>query len=407
MSQVRIFQISSEVNIGSVGRIAEQIGEQIQAQGWISKIAYGREGGHSSSELYKIGSTTDVYQHILWTRLTDRHGFASRASTRKLLKEIDTFNPHLIQLQHIHGYYIHIEELINYLVKKNIPVVWTFHDCWSFTGHCAHYEYNKCEKWKKHCHTCPKISEYPKSWWIDASEKNFNQKKNLFNQFKKLTIVPVSQWLGQETKQSFLQNHNIEVIQNGIDLDTFKPYPTNSTRLSYGWGNKFIILGVASPWSVRKGFKYFIELSHIIPSDYQIVLVGLDKNQIQHLPTNITGIGRTNNLKDLAEIYSAADVFFNPTLEDTFPTTNLEALACGTPVVTFRTGGSPEAISPETGFVIEKEDLQAAMTAFEIIKKTDREKNKIRCRERAEEKFNKKKNFARYIHLYKKILNLD
>jgi len=404
---LKILQISSEVNVGSVGKIAEQLGEEIIKQGWESYIAYGRDGLPSLSNTFKIGDSFDKIKHGIYTRITDRHGFASAKATKSLLKKIESINPDIIHLHHLHGYYINIEILFKYLSKKNIPIVWTFHDCWSFTGHCAHYEFIGCEKWLTQCEKCPQKSEYPKSSFIDNSFRNYINKKKLFNSIKNLTIIPVSKWLGEETAKSFLKNHSIKVIQNGIDLNKFKISDEKTIiniKRSLNIREEFVILGVANPWSVKKGLDFFVALSERLSSEYKIVMVGLSKKQLKNLPKKIIGLERTKNVQQLSELYAAADAFLNPTLEDTFPTTNLESLACGTPVITFESGGSSESVNDHTGFVVEKGDIEGLCSALEEIKKNGKEYYSEKCRSRADLLFDKEKNFHNYINLYKELL---
>lgn len=401
---MKILQISSELNVGSVGRIAEQIGEAIINNGGISYIAYGRESRKSSSISYKIGSRFDIYIHVLYTRLTDKHGFSSKRATKKLVEKIREINPDIIHLHHMHGYFINIEILFNFLAKENYPVVWTFHDCWSFTGHAAYYEKFDYDDWENGIFKDPLTKEYPKSF-IDNSKWNYFKKKELFSSIKDMTIVPVSNWLAQETKLSFLRKKDITVIHNGIDLTIFSPITYNLTTKTYPLNQKkFIILGVANPWSKRKGLDYFIKLSELLDDSFQIILIGLSKKQIDNLPSQILGIKKTNNIQQLAEYYSFADVFVNPTLEDTFPTTNLEALACGTPVITFLTGGSPEALSPRTGIIVEKGNLEKLKEAILEVQKLGKTFFSKNCRERAEKLFDKNITFLKYIELYNNIL---
>lgn len=401
---VKIFQISSEVNSGSVGRIAEQIGEAVLNEGWQSYIAYARDHQPSSSKLIKIGNKFDLINHVIYTRLTDRHGFASKHATTNLINEIKKINPDLVQLQHLHGYFINIKMLCEYLSKANIPVVWTFHDCWAFTGHCAYYDFANCQKWQKQCCNCPQIQEYPKSF-IDRSFNNFNDKKQLFNSISNLTIVPVSNWLGDEIRKSFLKTKNIEVIHNGINLKIFYPRSEiNWIIEKYQLKDKFIILGVANPWSDRKGLKYFIELSKILSIEKQIVLIGLTKRQISKLPNNIIGVERTESADELAEFYSISDVFLNPTLEEALGMTNIEALACGTPVITFKSGGSPETIDNDTGLVVSKGNIQELKNAIEIVQQNSKNFYTNKCISRVHNLFNKELNFVKYIDLYKKLL---
>lgn len=401
---VKVFQISSELNVGSVGRIAEQIGEAVLANGWKSYIAYARESFQSSSISYKIGSKKDIYYHVIYTRLTDRHGFASKNATNKLIKKIKEVNPDIIHLQHMHGYFINIQILFDFLKDTNLPVVWTFHDCWSFTGHCAYYEFIDCNKWKTQCEKCPQLNEYPKSIWMDNSKKNYLEKKKLFTSVDNITIVPVSNWLEGEVKKSFLKNYHVKTIHNGIDIQQFV-YRENDFKHRYNIENKFLILGVASPWDKRKGLKYFIELSKILSDDYKIVLVGLSKKQVEALPANIIGFERTKDVNELAQLYSAADVFLNPTLEEALGLTNIEAQACGTPVITFNSGGSPETIDETTGIVVEKGDINGVIRAIEKIRVNGKIFYSEHCRKRVESLFDKNNKFKEYIRLYESILN--
>ncbi|MEC5171974.1 glycosyltransferase [Chryseobacterium nepalense] len=401
---MKIVQISSEVNIGSVGRIAEQIGENILNEGWESFIAYGRENLPSKSSVFPIGNKLDVLQHVLLTRLTDKHGFGSVKATANLIDKIQQINPDIIHLQHLHGYYINIEHLFQFLKQSRAKIVWTFHDCWSFTGHCAYYDLVGCDKWKSQCFECPQLKEYPQSLYIDRSKKNFLDKKRLFTSLDHMTIVPVSNWLEGEVRKSFLKDYTIQTIHNGIDIGQFT-YTENTIKKDYKIEDKFLILGVANPWDKRKGLKYFIELSKKLSDDYKILLVGLTQKQIKKLPQNIIGLERTKNVKELSSLYSAADVFVNPTLEDTFPTTNLESQSCGTPVITFKTGGSPEALDQNTGIVVEKGNTDKLIEAIEEVKKNTKSYYSENCRKRVAHNFDKKNAFKNYIELYKKLVN--
>lgn len=403
---MKLLQISIEVNSGSVGRIAEQIGQKAIESGWDSYIAYARNNLPSKSQTIKIGTLYDVYKHGVLTRITDKHGFYSTHATKQLIKQIDEIKPDIIHLHHLHGYYINIEVLFNYLAKVRTPVVWTFHDCWSFTGHCAYFDYIGCNKWETGCFECPQKTEYPASFLLDRSKKNYKDKKLLFNSVKNLTIVPVSYWLGDLVKHSYLKGYPVKVIQNGIDIELFKPAQNiKEIKKRLNINNKFIILGVASPWSKRKGFQDFVRLSHYTTDNEIIILVGLSKKQIKNLPNNIIGIERTENVQQLADLYSIADVFVNPTYEDTFPTTNLESLSCGTPIVTYKTGGSVESVSEETGFVVEKGDINGVLDAIKNIKHKNKENLMLNCRKRAVDKYNKQNKFAEYIELYNNVLD--
>ncbi len=389
------------VNSGSTGRIAEEIGQMAMNNGWKSYIAYGRNKRPSKSELIKIGTDHDMILHGLKTRILDLHGFGSRKATKELVEKIKQIKPDIIHLHNIHGYYLNIEILFNFLAKANIPVVWTLHDCWSFTGHCTHFEFAGCEKWKTQCNSCPQKKEYPASLLFDNSKQNYTRKKELFNSVKNLNIVAVSEWLAEKLQGSFLRNSPRLVIKNGIDLEVFKSQPDSKLKEKYKLQNKFIILGVASTWTVRKGFDDFIKLSKELNDDFRIVLLGVNKNQLKQLPSKIIGIERTENTMQMAELYSIADIYINPTYEDTFPTTNLEAIACDTPVITYKTGGSVESITSETGFVVEQGDIR---TISDILRNLKSTKSKFKCRSVATNKYNKEKSFLKYLNLYGRIL---
>lgn len=396
---MKVLQINSVCGIGSTGRIATDIHKILKANGHQSYIAYGRYEARDCDSVIKIGNKLDNYIHVAKTRLFDKHGFGSYRSTKELISKIESLNPDVIHLHNIHGYYLNIELLFRYLKKANKPVFWTLHDCWPFTGHCSHFDYIKCDKWKTQCFKCPQIQSYPSSILIDNSKKNYNSKKNIFTGIKKMSIITPSKWMAELVKQSFLGEYPIEVINNGIDLSVFKPTESRFREI-HNLRDKFIILGVAGVWEKRKGYDYFIKLSKQLKQDEVIVMVGLPEKQINNLPSNIIGISKTNNTRELAEIYSSADVFLNPTLEDNFPTTNIEALACGTPVITFNTGGSPEIINIHTGFVVTKDNLEEMKLRIEEIKYKSKKFYTNNCVVRAEEKYNKSSKYTDYLNLY-------
>lgn len=396
---MKVLQINTVCGRGSTGRIATDIHKMLIEQGHESVIAYGRGEAINCDNTIKIGNKIDFYNHALKTRLFDKHGFGSKKATKDLVDNIINYSPDVIHLHNIHGYYLNIEILFNFLKEYNKPIVWTLHDCWSFTGHCVHFDYANCYKWETHCQNCPERKSYPKSILLDNSYNNFEKKKELFTNLNNLVLVTPSKWLADLVKRSFLKEYPVKVINNGIDLSVFKPSPSNF-RETNNLENKFIILGVTSKWTVRKGFMYFMELSKLIEHDEVIVLVGLSEKQIKQLPKNIIGISKTNNTKELAEIYTAADVFFNPTLEEVLGLTNLEAQACGTPVITFNTGGSVETIDDSTGFIVEKGDLENTIKIIRMIKTEGKEKYYDSCIKRANKYYNKNDRFQEYIELY-------
>ena len=368
---MKVLQINTVCGVGSVGRIVRQIHEALREKGHESYIAYGRKPLGCDGAI-RIGEDLDVYFHVFLTRVFDLHGFGSKKATKKFLKIVEEINPDIIHLHNIHGYYLNIEVLFDFLKSFDKPVVWTLHDCWAFTGHCSHFTYAKCERWKTGCYSCPEKKSYPRSVIFDNSKSNYARKKKAFTGAKNMTLVTPSQWLAGLVKESFLRDYPVQVIPNGIDTEVFKPTPSDFKK-RYGLDGKFLILGVANVWEKRKGFDYFLDLSKYLSDDEIIVLVGLSDERIKNLPNNIIGIKRTNSAKELAEIYTAADVFFNPTLEDNYPTVNLEAQACGTYVITFDSGGAKETIiSKESGVAIKPCNAEDIMNLIRVLRSKGR-----------------------------------
>ena len=391
---MKIFQINSTCGFGSTGRIAVDILKELEKNGGEGIIAYGRNSAPENVNSYRIGSDLDVKIHGVLSRITDRQGFYGTSATKKLIEKIKDYNPDIIHLHNIHGYYLNVAVLFDFLKEYNKPIVWTLHDCWAFTGHCAYFSFNGCEKWKTECNTCPLKKDYPTSLVMDNSKKNYEQKKELFTKPDNITIVTPSKWLKDLTEKSFLGKYPVKVINNGIDLTKFKPTESDF-REKNNLQDKFIILGVASVWEERKGLKDFIKLNEMLSENEKIVLVGLDDNQLATLPEDIIGIKRTSSIEELAEIYSSADVFVNPTYEDNYPTTNLEAISCGTPVVTYITGGSPESVFEGNGFSVPQGDVKGI---YDAIKKVDG------CKTPTKDFFDASKRYKEYVDLYKEIL---
>lgn len=398
---MKILQINSVCGYGSTGRIASDLFKVIESNGHDCCIAYGRGSASNEIKTIKIGNNFEVYSHVAITRLFDRHGFASKKATEEFVRNAKEYDPDIIHLHNIHGYYINIKVLFDYLKYANKPVIWTLHDCWPFTGHCYNFDIVCCSKWKRNCSNCPNKVEYPRSILVDSSKRNFIDKCDIFTSYKNITFVTPSKWLAGILKDSYLKDYNVKVIPNGIDLNTFRPLK-GDFRERYFIEGKFIVLGVASVWDNRKGLNTFVELSKILNSDYQIVLVGVTDKQKKALPSNIICINRTNSVQELAEIYSAADVFLNPTLEDNFPTTNIEALACGTPVITFDTGGSPESIDEKSGFIVGKGDVSQII---EILKRKQFLKSISKTSISRSKLYDKNERFLDYIKLYENAIN--
>ena len=395
---MKVLEINCVSGIRSTGRICTDLAEVLNENGHKCKIAYGREAVPEKyrSIAYRIGTDNDVRLHALKSRLFDASGFGSKRATERLVENIREYNPDIIHLHNIHGYYINIEILFDYLKKADKPVVWTLHDCWAFTGHCSYFSFSECERWKTGCFKCPQKKEYPASLILDRSSENWERKKDLFTGVKRLVCVTPSRWLAELVKASFLKEYRVSVIPNGIDLTVFKPtYGNFKKRL--GIEDKKILLGVASVWDRRKGFDTFLKLSPLLNEDEIIVLVGLNKEQLKNLPKNIIGIERTNNINELAEIYTAADVFLNPTLEDNLPTVNFEAQACGTPVITYETGGSSETISASSGLSVKKGDITGLLNAARSLSFNTQDILK------AVSEFDKQKRYYDYLVLYNEL----
>jgi len=399
---MKILQINITSNWGSTGHIVEDIGSLIKINNGCSYVAYGRYSSLSSLENIKIGNKNDIYFHILQTRIFDKHGLASTNATKKLIKQLDSIKPDIIHLHNIHGYYLNYKLLFNYLSQINIPIVWTLHDCWAYTGHCAYYTYVKCNLWKTGCHHCPQKEKYPTSWLRDRSYQNFLDKKVTFTMIENMTIVPVSNWLAKEVKESFLKKYPLKVIHNGIDLKTFHPLIVDKNK--YGLKNKFIILGVASSWDKRKGLDDFIHLNHLLSSNYKIILIGLSQNQINKLPEGIIGLKRTNNIQELVEYYSVADVYINFSVEETFGMTTCESLACGTPVIVYNSTACPEIVSNGTGYITEPHDFKRIIQSIKLIEKKGKTSYQKACIERVQKLYDKKLCYSQYIELYKSLI---
>ena len=401
---MRILHINSVRNTGSTGRIVENIGLFLQDSGHDSIVAYGRKSPKSNLSSIKIERELEIYRHVFKTLMTDKHGFGSKNATRKLVKEIDNIKPDAIGLYNLHGYYINIEVLFDYLRTTQIPVLWTLFDCWAFTGHCSYFDDVACEKWKNHCHHCPKTGNYPRAL-VDASEYNFRKKKELFKGLKNMELLTHSRWLAGLVKESFLGDYRINVTPSAIDLNTFKP-TTSNLKQKYGLEDKKVVLGCASIWTNRKGYHDFIKLSKRISPEFHIVMIGLTQKEMKGLPHNILGLKRTESIQELAEWYTLAEAFVNPTSQDNFPTTNLEALACGTPVITYATGGSPEAIDENTGYVVEKGNVIGIVESIHCLENRDKMELSQACRARAELLFDKKTRYLDYLKIYERMVSV-
>lgn len=370
---MKVLQINAVCGTGSTGKICQDIYWAIKNKGYECKIVWGRRKGGNVPDIdtIQIGSLFDCYVHALNTRIFDNAGFCSRKATIRLLEQIKLFDPDVIHLHNLHGYYINIEILFDYLRGCGKKIVWTLHDCWSFTGHCSHMDFVKCNKWLTTCHDCIQKKEYPASYLLDRSSRNFTEKKALFTNINNLMLVSPSSWLKSKIEKSFLKQYPVEVIHNGVDTEIFRPRKSE-LKHKYGIGNKKIILCVASKWTERKGVFDIIKLSNLLPEDYVIVVIGEQDKILKKEKNNdkLIKIDRTEDQVELAEWYSLAEVFFNPTYEDTYPTVNIEAMACGTPIITYNSGGCCETVNENS--IVNTGDLEEVArrivgSQFEVI----------------------------------------
>lgn len=386
---------------GSTGNIMLRIAEQARERGHIVRT-YSSASVDSRTEVYVsddhfvFGSYTENKIHVYLGVATGRNGFFSYFGTRQLIKDLEEFGPEIIHLHNLHRFCIDLPLLFKYINRKNIRVIWTLHDCWSFTGKCPHFEMAQCDKWLNGCGGCPSLGDYPKSM-VDSTRAMYRKKKEMFTSISDMTVVTPSKWLAEQVSESFLNKYETKVIYNGIDTEIFKPVDSNF-RKSINCEDKFLLLGVAFDWSERKGLDVFNTLADELDERYRIVLVGVNERVAERVSTKIITVPRTESQKELAEIYSSADIFVNPTREEVLGLVNLEALACGTPVITFRTGGSPETINEKCGATVEKNDIVALKEKIELIAST-RPFSVEDCLQRASE-FKQFDKFKEYVDLY-------
>ena len=422
-----LLQINVSANSGSTGRIAEQINQLAQSLGWETYLAYGRSSQPCRSRLIHTGNKLQVYEHYAEHRLFDNDGLASRLATRQLVNKIKEIKPDIIHLHNIHDHWLNYRILFEYLNTLDIPIVWTQHDCWSFTGGCAYFSMRNCYRWRDG--GCAQGCPMKRHRVIEKTKRHYQLKHDLFTATKNMTLVPVSHWLEEIERQSFLKKHNIVTIQNGIDVSMF--YPTNSAevRQKYGIGSGRYVIGLASQWSARKGFDDYLQLSSFISNEVKIVLVGLNAEQaVKARHHGIISIPRTQNVGELAALYSGAMMTLNLSREETFGLTTVEGFACGTPGIVYNATASPELVLDsrprfehinssepmyvgETGWIVEQGDVAAVAKVigdWRVAIENDPEmevKMRKRCRERAEREFNKEDRFAEYLKLYGNLLN--
>lgn len=425
---MRVVQINVTATL-STGRIATDISRVLMGRGHKALVAFGRGFGPTDVPWIRIGSRVEMAWHLLWARLTDRAGFASRWATRRLVRQLSAYRPDIVHLHNLHGYYLHLPTLFGWLAKTEVPVVWTLHDCWPYTGHCAYYTSapgdasrregrthrrattRGCDRYKRGCGKCPLLRGYPTSLLLDQSARNWRQKKAMENRLRSLWLVTPSQWLAQEVGRSFLRDYPVTVIPSGIDLQAFRPCE-DAEYLADVWSRyhleeleqRRILLSVASVWEPRKGLEDFYELSKRLGDGYRIVLVGLTEWQRERLPGNIIGIPRTENLRELCALYTAADLYVSLSHEETMGMTLVEAMACGTQVLCYDVTALPESVTPAVGAVAPLGNMEAV--AAQVERLCDNPKDPRACRAHAES-YEKSARFQDYVDLYEWIMGME
>ena len=378
---------------GSHGRIMSDLQSALLARGEEAYVAFSRGRENASGRCIRIGNSWDIRLHGLASRLLDRHGFASRHATQQFVRELERLVPDAVHLHNLHGYYLHLETLFGALRDLGVPVIWTLHDCWAFTGHCSHYVRANCDRWKTRCGPCPLKGAYPASLLLDQSARNYDEKRKLLADFPNMTLVTPSRWLAAQVAESFLKDHPLRVIPNGVDLDRFCP-PEHPKP-----NEKPMILAVAAPFDERKGYGDTLAVAKALPQ-YQFVLVGLTEKQIQALPEGVRGMTRTENAEALIELYRQADALLNTTYEDTYPTVNLEAMACGTPVVSYATGGCCEQIPRACGTLTPTGNVPRLTESVQQVVEAGKASYAQACRSHAIEHFDRRKNQEHYLLEY-------
>lgn len=397
---MKVVQINTVCGILSTGRICTDLAEVLEMEGHECKIAYGRMTVPEKYKKYaiRIGNVFTNKLDAGFSRILDNGGLNSKIPTLILVNKIKKFNPDIIHLHNIHGSYINIKILFKFLQKFNKPVVWTLHDCWSYTGYCAYFSDLGCERWKTLCVECPVKKNRPLKFSLNQTKRNHKMKRKTFTSLDNIMLITPSQWLADVTKQSFMGKYEIHSIPNGVDLDVFKP-TEGEVRKKYGLEDKKIILGVASSWTEYKGVNTFSELSQVLDDDYKIVMVGVKEELAAKLPKEILTIPSTYDVTELAEIYTAADVFLNPSRQETMGLTTVEAMACGTPVVTSNLTAVPEVVDENSGIVCENLEIDTIKSA--ILEVLGREYPNTRARA---EEYEKTKQYYKYLKEYEKII---
>ena len=400
---MRLLLINVALNCGSTGKIVEGIGGLAISQGWDVYVAHGaRYVNQSSLKNYQVTKKAGEILHYIESSLFDAQGRGSRRETKRFLQVIDEIKPDVVHIHNIHGCFLNFPILFQYLREKNIPVVWTLHDCWAMTGHCVHFMRTNCEQWKTQCVKCPQKHDFPSSYLLDRCKSNYTLKKQLFTAMEKLRITTVSSWLKGVVEQSYLRKFSVDVVPNGVDTSKFV-YTEGDIWERYGIGDKKLVLAVASGFEERKGIYDFVKLSKMLPKEYQLLLVGTNDNDKKALSDNVIAVTRANGVKELAAFYSAADVLLSLSYEETFGLTIIEAMSCGTPAIVYDNTAQPELITPETGRVVESGNVEKVKEAVEEVCSKGKAHYSEACRMHALE-YDEARSYHKYLEVYEEVV---
>lgn len=400
----RLLIINVALNWGSTGKIVEGIGSLAKSRGWEVYVAHGaRYKNRSNLKAIQVSGRAEEWIHYIGSSLFDAQGLGSRCATRRFLKEVDEISPDVVHIHNIHGCFLNYPLLFNYLRDKQIPVVWTLHDCWAMTGHCVHFEKTHCERWKTQCEKCPQKRDFPTSYLLDRSKRNYALKKQLLTSMDRMRITTVSAWLKGVAEKSYLNKFPIDVVPNGIDTGRFN-YTDKDIKKRFQIESKILLLAVASGFEERKGIFDYVALSRILTDKYQLMLVGVNDQDRKVLPDNVIAVSRANGPEELAAFYSASDVLLSLSYEETFGLTVVEAMACGTPAIVYDNTAQPELITKETGTVVPTGDIDTLINAIEVVCSKPKETYEDACRRHAIQ-YDESLSYNKYLDIYNSLIN--
>ncbi len=404
---MKLLQINIEVNSGSTGRIAEQIGLVLKNNGFESYITYARGYNPSMSNVIKVGNRLSILSHLFRTRLWGEHLNGSYIPTLKLIRSIKKINPDIIHLHQIHGYYINVPLLFKFLKNFGKPVVWTLHDCWAFTGHCSYFTLVECDKWKTNCYQCPQFDRYPKSYFFDKSNQEYLTKRKLFNDLPNLVLVGVSEWVAQLAAESFIKNKKIISVYNGVNTEIFRQmFNRHEVLTKYNINpTSKVLIASGTTWIKSKGLEDYKKLADILPEDYQLVLVGVDKKVVTEIPSKIITIPRTESQNELAELYSAAEILLCLSYQESFGMTPVEAMACGTPAIVYNNTALSELVNESTGRLVPTGNINVVLEMIREITSIGKDSFSLNCRNRVLEIYDMNLTYKKYLNLYLELNN--